>query len=74
MRLSNGHAALLGLVLAAGMAACSDDQEAVAPTASGPALSEASLTTLAAEVRWSVRRGCVRRWSSSAARWRSTRS
>ena len=51
MRLSNGHAALLGLVLAAGMAACSDDQEAVAPTASGPALSEASLTTLAAEVR-----------------------
>jgi len=50
MRLSNGCAALLGLILAAGLAGCSDD-EAVAPTASGPALSEASLTTLAAEVR-----------------------
>jgi cytochrome c peroxidase len=50
MRLSNGCAAMLGLVLAAGMAGCSDE-ETVAPTASGPALSEASLTTLAAEVR-----------------------
>jgi cytochrome c peroxidase len=50
MRLSNGCAALLGLALAAGLAACSDE-EAVAPTAAGPALSEGALTTLAAEVR-----------------------
>jgi cytochrome c peroxidase len=50
MRLSNGCAALLGLVLAAGLAGCSDE-EAVAPTATGPALSEGALTTLAAEVR-----------------------
>jgi cytochrome c peroxidase len=50
MRLSDGCAALLGLILAAGMAGCSND-EAMAPAASGPALSEASLTTLAAEVR-----------------------
>jgi cytochrome c peroxidase len=50
MRLSNGCAALLGLILAAGLAGCSDD-EAVASTASDPAPSEASLTTLAAEVR-----------------------
>ena len=50
MRIGNGRAALLVLALAAGLAGCSDS-EAVAPTASGPALSEASLTTLAAEVR-----------------------
>ena len=50
MRIRNGCAVLLGLVLAVGMAGCSDN-EAVAPTASAPTLSEASLTTLAAEVR-----------------------
>jgi cytochrome c peroxidase len=50
MRISNGCVAALVLVCSAGLAACSED-EAVAPTTSGPALSEASLTTLAAEVR-----------------------
>jgi cytochrome c peroxidase len=50
MCLSNGRSALLGLILAAGLAGCGD-QEAVAPTASGPALSEGTLTTLATEVR-----------------------
>jgi cytochrome c peroxidase len=50
MRTLNGVAALLCLALAAGIAGCSDE-EAVAPTASGPGLSETSLTTLAAEVR-----------------------
>jgi cytochrome c peroxidase len=50
MCLSNGRAALVGLLLAVGLAGCGD-QDGVAPTASGPALSEGSLTTLAAEVR-----------------------
>jgi hypothetical protein len=50
MRISNGCVAALVLVCSAGLAACSED-EAVAPTTPGPALSEASLTTLAAEVR-----------------------
>ena len=38
MRIRNGCAVLLGLVLAVGMAGCSDN-EAVAPTASAPTLS-----------------------------------
>jgi cytochrome c peroxidase len=50
MRISNGCVAVLALACSVGLAACGED-DAVAPTASGPALSEALLTTLAAEVR-----------------------
>jgi cytochrome c peroxidase len=48
MRIRNGCAALLGLVAAAAIAGCGDE---AAGAPSGPTLSEASLTTLAAEVR-----------------------
>jgi len=50
MCIGNGRAALLALVCSAAIVGCSED-DAVAPTSAGPALSEADLTTLAAEVR-----------------------
>jgi len=50
MCISNGRAALLALVCSAAIVGCGED-DAVAPTSAGPALSEADLTTLAAEVR-----------------------
>jgi len=83
MCIGNGRAALLALVCSAAIVGCSED-DAVAPTSAGPALSEADLTTLAAEVRaLTAGRGIGplagpprfgRRSSSWAARWRSTRS
>jgi len=50
MCIGNGRAALLALVCSAAIVGCSED-DVVAPTSTGPALSEADLTTLAAEVR-----------------------
>jgi cytochrome c peroxidase len=50
MCIGNGRVALLALVCSAAIVGCSED-DAVAPTSAGPALSEADLTTLAAEVR-----------------------
>jgi cytochrome c peroxidase len=50
MCIGNGRAALLALVCSAAIVGCSED-DAVAPTSAAPALSEADLTTLAAEVR-----------------------
>jgi hypothetical protein len=50
MRISNGCAVVLVMAWSLGLGGCGED-EPVAPTPAGPALSDAAITTLAAEVR-----------------------